>query len=143
MNRNSKALIALINELDRNLRTCDGVIAGAHWQLVEDIATRRARAVATLRAMLRWYGESVPPRRATPPPAETSVVDLVAADRDLVRAYDHARAVAETDAPEARLIAEQHRTMLEDRAELVRQLSPIPVRRPRVAVRMSDRRVHA
>lgn len=131
MNRNTKAIIALIHELDRNLRYCDGVIAGAHWQLVEDIATRRARAAATLRAMLRWYGECVPTRRPVPPGAEVSVNDLVAADGHLLRAYEYAKSVADSDAPEARLLAEQYRTMLDDRAELVRQVSPFPASRDR------------
>ena len=46
MTRNAQALTKLIQELDRNLRLCDGVIAGAHWRLVEDIAGRRARAAS-------------------------------------------------------------------------------------------------
>ncbi|WP_370283261.1 hypothetical protein [Pseudooceanicola sp.] len=129
MNRNTRTLIALIHELDRNLSCCDSVVAGAHWQLVEDIAARRARAVATLRAVLRWYGECVPTRRARPDRARATVGDLVAADRDLARAYEHARTVADDDAPEARLLAEQFQTMLEDRAELIRQVSPFPASR--------------
>lgn len=125
MTRNAQALTKLIQELDRNLRLCDGVIAGAHWRLVEEIAGRRARAAATLRAMLRWYGETVPPRRASDTPPRSTVADLVAADLDLIRAYDRARAAAAGDAPEARLIAEQHRVAVCDRAKLMRQVHPL------------------
>ncbi|MGR3453074.1 hypothetical protein [Pseudooceanicola sp.] len=136
MTRNAQALTKLIQELDRNLRLCDGVIAGAHWRLVEDIAGRRARAASTLRAMLRWYGEAVPPRRADARTPNSTVADLVAADRDLIRAYDRARAAAAGDAPEARLIAEQHRTAVCDRAELMRQVHPLaaelPAQTPRI-----------
>lgn len=124
MTRNAQAITTLIQELERNLRLCDRVIAGAHWRLVEQIAARRARAVATLRAMLRWYGEKMPPRTDYNVPEDTSISDLLAADRDLIRAYDRARAQAAPEAPEARLIAEQHRTAIHDRAELARQVQP-------------------
>lgn len=129
MKRNPQALMALIEELDHNLQVCNGVIAGANWRLVEDIAIRRARAAATLRAILRWYGQTVPPRcTAGSDPEEVDIADLVAADRILVKAYDRVRALAGAEAPEARLVDEQYRAVLKDRAELSRQLHPVRTR---------------
>ncbi|WP_375690901.1 hypothetical protein [Pseudooceanicola sp. LIPI14-2-Ac024] len=125
MTTNTTALKSLIGELDRNLRLCDGVIAGAHWRLVEDISARRARAAATLRAVLRWYGETMPPRRTRPDADGATVGDLVAADADLIRAYNRACAVADADAPEARLVEEQRRIALRDRERLREQMAPV------------------
>lgn len=126
MTGNIQALKALIDELDRNLAVCDAVVEGAHWHLVEDIAGRRARAAATLRAMMRWYGECVPPRC----PSSSTVGpmaprDLIAADRRLLRAYDHAFQVAAAGAHESRLLAEQLATVRRDHAEMIKQLSPV------------------
>lgn len=121
--RNEKAILALIDELEGNIALCDAFLDNSRWSVIEHAAGTRRRAAATLRAVLRWYGMRTADRRtATEVPAEPAISDIVAANRRLIAAYDRARDVADSDAPESRLLDEQVGTLLADRAEISRYL---------------------
>jgi hypothetical protein len=101
-------LMALVAALEESLRQLEAFIRAERDPVITTIASERRRAVASLRAALKWHALDCPASGGGGGEARTpSRHDLWQAERRIGTCYAVAMVRAKPESPEARLLTEQ------------------------------------